>query len=278
MSFRLLALDLDGTTLNSAKILTHRTYNAIMALVAQGWKVTLASGRRPQSMIDFARQLDIHIPIAAFNGGMILDPQNLHVCRIHSIDKNKAIRCIERWHSEGIGVEMQNINLEGQEYVYLGQSLDGYFRRDVFERLERQGNALRLYTPDQLNFAPLRMLVGGSESLSLRAKALVEDLLNTELSGLWAMHSMDYDGLWFYEIVPSESTKGSALSYISDLLGIHPDEVVAVGDQVNDIDMVQFAGLGVAMGNAVPELKAVADKVIGIHDEDGLAAFLETLI
>jgi len=53
---------------------------------------------------------------------------------------------------------------------------------------------------------------------------------------------------------------------------------VAVGDQTNDMDMIQLAGLGVAMGNAVPELKAVADKIIGIHDEEGLAAFLETLL
>ena len=278
MSFRLLALDLDGTTLNSAKILTNRTYNAIMALVAQGWKVTLASGRRPQSMISFAKQLDIHIPIASFNGGMILDPQTLHIHRLNTIDQEKARRCIKLWHNEGIGVEMQNIVLEGHEYIYLGQSLDGYFRRDVFERLEQQGAALRLYTPDQLNFAPLRMLVGGSESLTLRAKSLAESLFSTELTGMWSMHSMDYDGLWFYEIVSSESTKGSALAYICNQLNILPEDVVAVGDQTNDMDMIQLAGLGVAMGNAVPELKAVADKIIGIHDEEGLAAFLETLL
>jgi len=128
----------------------------------------------------------------------------------------------------------------------------------------------------ELPYDPVRVMVGDNEETTLRAQELALPLL--DLSHLKSFFTKHYNGTWYFEIYPVQATKANGLRFLCQHFSITPEQVVAVGDHVNDLDMIEFAGLGVAMGNAQDEVKKVADLTIGHHDEDGLAVFIRSLL
>ena len=276
MPYRLLALDIDGTVLNSKVELTSPTSNAISALLQEGWMVTLVSGRRHLGMVDIARQLQVNAPIIAFNGGMIFDPYTYDILDLKTLKLPVIKDLLLCLFASGLTVRIYSGSFDGPQYVYYGENFITNLPPNPAEVIDPSLIPQRIYSFEELSFEPLRILIGGSEEETTRAKSLAAPWMTG--CGIWAMHSYDYDGMWYLEFFPDGSDKAVGLSTLCTLLNISLSEVVAVGDNSNDIEMVREAGLGVAMGNAVPELKEVADMVIGHHDEDGLAAFIETLM
>ena len=271
----LLALDIDGTLINSQKILTTNTIEALLALQERGLRLALISGRRNKAMIKIAEQLKINTPLIAYNGGLIFDPKDYHIIEERSIIPEAYEKIVQIWWDAGLTGCFYNSSFTGYEYSFFGND-DFYLERPDIQEMFQKNLVKRLKHPSELDYNPLRLMVGGRRETTEHALELVREEIAKH--NLWSMHSRDYDGYWFLEICSGLCDKGDGLKRLCEILNIPLNQTIAVGDQINDINMIRYAGLGIAMQNAVPELKAVADLCIGNHDLDGLAEFAKELL
>ncbi len=273
MDYRLLALDIDGTLLNSSKMLTDRTRKAVERAKEYGFIVSLVSGRRPRSMLSVAKELGLVDPMVAYHGGVIADPVSLR--SLHSVTVPRPV-------SERVMAAWERAEITTYAYCDSPAPPDVYYqlatRGRPTDSMEREGD--NVWQVESLIrdtcFEPLRLAVGGDAAVTQLAIEIAQPLVDP--CEIRLLRSMDYDGKWHMELLPAAATKASGLRWLCQHYGITPEQIIAVGDHLNDLDMIECAGLGVAMGNAQPEVKAVADLVIGHHDQDGLAVFIEELV
>ncbi len=273
MRYRLIALDIDGTLLNSRSELTPRVVAAVRLAQRAGMGVCLVSGRRPRAIAPVAQALGISFPMLAYNGGVIADPVTLVPLRVTTIPRQVAIIIIGRWHEAGLSALAYRSSVTPPDvYCVLEPTWP-----QTLGYLAREGeNVARVNSPaDDISFDPLRLMVADSWERTELARVVAQPLLDP--AQFRVFHTQHYDSTWYYEVYPPVS-KADGLSYILERYGYEQREVVAVGDHLNDIDMLELAGLGVAMGNARAEVKSRADLVIGHHDEDGLAVLIERLV
>lgn len=271
MQYKLLALDIDGTLLDSKGVLTPRTVAAVHAASRAGLRVCLVSRRRARSMAPFARELGISDPMVCFNGGMVALPDNLELLHVVRIPRQAVCPIISAWEAAGIPV-LACSDATFAPDVYMSGSSNW---PPLVQYVQYEGSNMRRLASlvDCTDWDPMRVQVTSDEETGLRAAAIAGPL--ADLSVLRVIFSRDYDGSWYYELYPVQATKSSGLKWLGERFGIRREEIVAVGDHVNDLDMIEYAGLGVAMGNAQPVVKDLADLIIGDHDEDGLAVFIE---
>lgn len=274
MKCRLLALDIDGTLLNSRSELTARTIKAVRQASAAGIKVCLVSGRRPRSMVRFSDQIGLHNPLVALNGGTITMPDTLQSLHTIALERRKVEPIMRAWRNAGITTFASRDTANPPDIYY---DIDPCIPQSLEYIKYEGGNAAKVDSlAENTNWNPLRLSVNDNEAQIHYARDLAEPFIDAQhIRALLCSH---YDGSWFYELYPAQATKANGLQFLGEYFGIQPEEMVAVGDHINDLDMIKFAGLGVAMGNAQPAAKEIADLVIGHHDEDGLAAFIENCL
>lgn len=252
---RLVALDLDGTTLNPDHELNQITIDTIQAATARGLKVVLASGRLPQSIGPFARRLGLDGVHIGLNGGIAFDlAGNVRHKHLLSLPQ---LTLIHRF-LEGEGLFPMVFAAEGLWASQASRDLDF---------LHRAGEPPhRPYETDHLETIvdPIKVIItidSGPRDQEIAAR--LEPAVHVVRSGPK-----------FLEFMPPGVTKGAALTeYLTDL-GIEKDEVMAIGDSENDASLLAAAGFSVAMGNAVPALLAQADVVTQTNADDGVARAL----
>jgi Cof subfamily protein (haloacid dehalogenase superfamily) len=273
LNYRLLALDVDGTLLDSQGRLSPRMKVAVQAARRAGLLVCLVTGRRPRYAWPVYAALELDGPMVALNGAVISDPVTLETLRVLQIPREAVIELLYRWQEAG---------LSAFAYRHTITPPDVYFAvRPVWEPMARyiatEGeNAVQVpCLVRDTDWSPLRLSVGDSEERTRFACELARPYIDG--ATLRTYHTKSYDATWYYEIYPPTS-KADGVRALCERYGVDASQVVAVGDQLNDVEMLELAGLGVAMGNAPSEVKARADLVIGHHDEDGLAVFVESLL
>lgn len=274
--YRLLALDIDGTLVNSRDELTPGVRDALQEVVAAGVRIVLATGRRYSRALPLVEPLGIDAPIISASGALIKCPlshRTLHVAALSRADLRKTLKVtIARGH---------DAVLYGDTY---DQRFDYYFRghdgvcaelAQYFALNEGCGLAAAdLYAnPPEGIFAGFAM---GSRAEMVALDGALQQALPERLY-THVIRSPRYDG-FMCEIAPAGATKWSGVRYVADLWGIADEEICAVGDDVNDLPMLEGSGLGVAMGNAVDELKQAADRVAPHHDEDGVAEVVRWIL
>ena len=257
--YKLLALDVDGTILNSAHQLTEKVRSTLYQLTQQGIHVILASARSPQSMTGFIEQIGLNGMYVALNGALVVGPnrESLHHFPMAYDDIQTILWMCEHyqltanlfagfdWYVE------QSTDMVEQQVAIVGFS-------PIVGRLAEQ----------QLPEIEKMMVMGDPPTLSLFYDQLShsQTAVNATLSK--PTHC---------EVTAANVTKASGLNYICQQLELPRSAVVAIGDNFNDLDMLDFAGLGVAMGNSPAHVKAKANLVIGSNDEDGVAEFVQEL-
>lgn len=256
---RLVALDLDGTTLNPDHDLNPATIETIRAVTARGVRVVLASGRLPHSIAPFARRLGLDGVHIGLNGGVAFDPtgtlRHKHLLTLEQL--TLAHRFLE---DEGLF-----------PMVFAPGGLWACRASADLEFLHRAGEPLPMsYNPQHLETIvdPAKIIVvlpPGPEDE--RIAAHLEPRVHVIRSGPQ-----------FLEFMPPGVTKGAALTEYREDLGLHRDEVLAIGDSENDASMLAAAGFSVAMGNAVTALHAQADAVTSSNADDGVARALERYV
>ncbi len=261
---RLVAFDLDGTLMGEDRQISPRVRRAVAAVQERGISVTLATGRMFAATLPFARELALTTPLLSYQGGWIQDPagdQPLYRVPLPAEVARAALELArrERWHA----VLYADGRIFLREFArppefYLALLGADYQLVDTWEEV------LTAQQPDKVLFVAAPAAIPAMEA-QLRARLAGEALV-------FRSHAQ------FVEVVPLGVDKGSGLAWLTQYLQIPPQSVMAVGDQGNDTPMLKWARIGVAMGNAIPEVKAAADWIAPSLAEDGAAVALEHFI
>ena len=272
----MLALDIDGTLVNSRDEISPLTRDALLTLGRANVQIVLATGRRYSRALPLAAALGIDVPLVTSCGALIKHPRDHQTLfRAHL---RREVLC------EVLGV----VAHDGYDAVLYGDTyLDGFDyycptlkvespELSEFYTLnagsERLWPALMTEPPDDI-FAGFAM---GPRDEMLRLHERLQQRLPEQLY-THVLRSPRYRG-YMCEIAPARITKWFGIQHLAADWEIRPAEICAVGDDVNDIPMIEGAGLGVAMGNAPEQVKQVADRVAPAHDEDGLVQVVDWVL
>lgn len=258
-SFRLVALDVDGTLKPRNAPVTPRVQAAVAATLAAGVEVTIATGRMFRSALPFAQALGLRAPIICFGGAVIKDLTTQETLYRQSIPSSLARRVVEAGRARGLAVAAYVDDDLYVERVPPGPDFAGFVARSSARVV---GDLLACLSDEPCHMAVISEEVR-TRGLVLDLRAEFGDRL-TVTSGHPLLAEIDHP----------EVSKGRALSRLAELLGIDRSQVLAVGDDWNDVAMLEYAGLGVAMGDARPEVLDVADVVAPSAAEDGVAWIL----
>ena len=267
MTYKLLVLDLDGTLMGPDLVISDGVKQAIRRAQECGVIVTVATGRVFNSAIGFTRELGIDAPIICYQGAQVRDPVSGEILNETPLPSPFAVEAIDMLEREGL---VPIAFRDGRTWT-TGPSPE----LDLFLRYHPGGEEYVAFVDDLAHFAadspPIKLLfTDRPETLAERIQALAAHF--TDRLAVVRSH------IHFGEITAPGVTKGSALGALAAHLGISSDEVMAVGDQENDLPMLVWAGFGIAMGNAPASVQAVADAVVPSLSEDGVVYAIETYL
>ena len=259
-TIKLIISDMDDTLLHTRGHIPEKNLRVLNAARQAGIGVTLASGRMFSAMREVAEELKVTLPLIAYNGAMVRLPDPPGTILAHHTLKEHQVRMI--------------LDLLSPFDTHINAYLDDvlYSRSDnlAIQKYAKKQN-LRFQIIEDFRSLP---------SLNLTKLLVIEDrpelmgeirkALNTQTEA-----EICYSAAHYCEVLPRGVSKGTGLEFLCRYLGIETSQVIAFGDQENDIPMLETAGIGVAMGNAQPAVKAAADVIARENDQDGLA---ETLL
>lgn len=262
---RLAAFDLDGTLLRPDMTIAPRTKAAIAKAQAQGIVITLATGRGPSPTDQFAAELSLTAPLICFQGGIIYDYLSRTI--LHETRLDPAVIPVIARLSEEHG---WNLQFDSPNMVYLPRVSNhpqAMFELHKVSNWKRVDNFLT-----DLPEVPHKFILtvndpADRDALVAQLRASFENAV-PKIS-IVPSHPLLVEG------VPHGLNKGVGLMWVAERYGIKPEEVLTVGDNDNDVEMLAWAGVGVAMGNSSPPALAAADWVAPSVEEDGAAVALE---
>lgn len=264
MKYKLICMDIDGTLLNDDKKIPDRVKRSIRKAQAQGIRVVLATGRMPRGAELIEEELKVPCIKACSAGTYVLMGEE---CISSSI---MAPEILQRMHREFSGSgQIPFWFFLGREWYVTG--IDSFVEREteIMGRRPRLVNACEIAEIWEKNGMGPNKILFAAEAETIRR--LREEIGRAELSGIAMACSSEV----FLEIFPKNVTKGTALRMICRRLGISMEETIAFGDHELDIPLIEAAGMGIAMGNAIEELKVRADDVTGTNNDGGIADALE---
>jgi Cof subfamily protein (haloacid dehalogenase superfamily) len=269
-----IVLDIDGTLLNSDKQLTSLTKKALIEAQKKGIKVILASGRPTTGMFHLAKELKMDTYegyIISYNGAKVTDAKTGEVIFNEALKIETAQAILE--HLKQFEVLPM---IDKDEYMYVNNVFSGMLdlpqgHFNVIEYEARGGNFLLAEKEDLAAFVDFelnKILVAAQPAyLQANHEQLAAPFKDTATSA--------FSAPFYYEFTAIGIDKAKALDTFLHELTIHSDEVIAFGDGHNDKSIIEYAGVGVAMGNAVDEIKEIAQEITKSNDEDGIAFMLE---
>lgn len=261
---KVLVLDIDGTLTNSKKEITEATRQAIWDIMDRGHQVILASGRPTPGMRRYEEELELRRRggyLLSFNGARVVNCVSGEVVHQKILPLN-IIPGLYRFAKErGAGL-----------ITYLGDTVISAFEPDEYVELEARINHLPIrVVPDFVAFVDYDinkcLLTAPAEQAAVFEKELQEKYGD--------MLSVYRSEPFFIEVMPKNVDKAASLDRILPAIGMGQENTVCCGDGFNDISMIKYAKVGVAMGNAQPVVKEAADYITATNDEDGLVEVIE---
>ena len=263
MEKKIIALDLDGTLLTSKKTILPKTKEALIDAQKRGMKVVLSSGRPFPGMDFIASELELDKYegyILAFNGGEIVDYKTKEKVFSKSIEPKdfQEIYDLSIIHDTNILTYK-----DGKVYAeFFDEWVEVETRINKMEYVETDDLLSEITGP-----VPKFIMLGHGEYLEK-----IEPLICEQLEGRFSVTRSEP---FFLEIMPLGVDKGASLKRLADHLGLGAQNVVACGDSYNDMTMVSYAGLGVAMGNAKEPVKEIANYITATNEDDGIVEVLD---
>lgn len=264
MDYQMLVLDIDGTLTTSEKIISPATLEALLRLQTRGVYVVLASGRPTAGILPFARQLQMEAfgnYVLSFNGARILNLKTNEVI----YDKTLPPGVIPQLYEEALASHTGLVSYEGDGAI-AATPIDSYMEYEA--RINRIPIRQVPDFPSYITFPVNKCLMTG-EPEHLVA---VEKRLKNRFHGLLNIYRSEP---YFLEIMPQNIDKAASLQRLLNALGLTQEQMVCCGDGFNDISMIEYAGLGVAMANAQEPVRQSADFITGSNNEDGIVAVIE---
>ena len=265
--YKLIALDMDGTLLTSDKKISENTKNALKEAEAKGVKVVLASGRPLSGITRYLAELDLLKSddyALSFNGGIVINNATEEIItstllkgsdlkEIYKISKELDINIHAFSLKEGL------ITPKMSQYTKHECDINGIdFTIKDFDEIEDEEDIVKV------------MMIDPQEKLDEAIKKLPKHLYDK--------YSVFKSAPFFLEFTNKEVDKGKGLKKLGEYLGITQQEIIACGDAGNDISMIKYAGLGVAMKNATDDVKEVSDYITLSNDDDGIAHIVNKFI
>jgi Cof subfamily protein (haloacid dehalogenase superfamily) len=273
MSIKVIIMDVDGTLFSNHKMITEETKKALLKAQDLGAKLILASGRPTSGLVALGKELLMdkhHGLFVAYNGSKVIDCMNNNVLfnQPLSIEEGKAIlEHMKKFEARPM--------IDKDEYMYVNNVYDNIIQFNggdfnVFDYESRGGNFLLCEKEDLADFLDYEvnkiLTTADPEYLQIHHEEMYAPFKDT-LSGM-------FTGPFYFEFTAQGIDKAKALDSVLKPMGYTTDEMIAFGDGMNDLSMLQYVGTGVAMGNAVDAVKEQAQYVTASNDEDGIAKAL----
>lgn len=263
MKYKLVAVDIDGTLVNNKREVTPKTKETIHKAIDKGVIFTISSGRPIQGVQLITKQLEADIPVITYNGAMVITGESRQIIYSCTMRREDAIQ-VERLGRErnttiAIWADNQLFVNRADERAAKYSELSGtkpQLYEDIEELIDKGINKILWY--DEV------------ERINVFQKEL-RNKLNPTIN----YHTSQP---FFLEFVDVNASKAIALEKLGEFYGIKRDEMIAIGDGFNDLSMIEYAGLGVAMENAPSEIKQAADFVTLSNENDGVAYVIEKFI
>ena len=272
MSIKMVALDLDGTTLHDNGKFSERTIKAFYDAMKKGVHIVVATGRAVHSLPKKLFEIEGLEYAVTSNGARIIDVRTRETIRASFVDE-EAVRTVHDYLVKRNA--MIEIFCRGRAYI----------SADEFDRIVNNGETRRnreyvssTRTPVDDIYAMLWENAGEIENISINYFDL-EEKKNME-EGLVEIPNITLTSSFLYnnEIGGASTSKANSLKYLMDMLSISPEELMCCGDSPNDLAMIELAGIGVAMGNAMERVKEEADYITATNNDDGVAKAIEKFV
>jgi Cof subfamily protein (haloacid dehalogenase superfamily) len=268
MTIKLIAIDIDGTLINSKHEITPFTKEVIHHVRKQGIRVVLCTGRPFLGSQRYVNELGLDLQeeyLITYNGALVQNTLTKEV--IH------------------------HIGLSGNDYkriAKLAMEIGAHFHALDFGAIYTSNRDMSRYTGHDSYFTTMPILYRAVEEIHQKDEFtkmmlidephILDDAIAKIPSEFYEEYTIFKSEPFYCEILNKRASKGQAVQRLASSLQISQQEVMALGDHPNDLDMVQYAGIGVAMGNAVDEIKNIADYITSTNNEDGVAKAIEKFI
>ncbi|HYH84418.1 MAG TPA: Cof-type HAD-IIB family hydrolase [Pyrinomonadaceae bacterium] len=281
MNIRLIALDLDGTLLNSRGELTERNRAALSEARGRGVLVALVTGRRFRDARPLALELGLDVPLIAHNGALTKHARSLETVSavLMPVEAARAVVRVGRAHGADALVSDDHVGEGTLVYDHISEGNTALAKYIAWSRrVVGDGAAASIKQVESLeeylNHDPLHVAFSGGCAAMERLAEEMRREMNGGVRLLLTLYpKMDFALL---DVLHPEASKGAGLAAVADEQGLTSDEVMAVGDNFNDLEMLEYAGTGVLMGNAAPALRERGSfHLTATNDEDGVAVAIE---
>lgn len=270
--YKMIVTDMDYTLLNKAKNVSTRNRLALKAAAEKGIHVVVATGRIYTSALYYAKLLGISTPIIASNGAIIREEntdKTFYQCTLPEPAIDEMVRLTR--------LEGLYCHLFSQDTIYTEKITNVSYRYTEWNKYMDEADKVKIelvssfeaMTPQQKSGIFKAVVIDDDSSKLRRIREAIEK------TGLVAVSQSLRDNI---EVMSRDVSKGNAVKLLADIYGIHREQIIAIGDNENDVSMIEYAGLGVAMGNAADCLKEAADYITADYMEDGVAQVIEKFI
>jgi hypothetical protein len=265
--YKLIAVDMDGTLLREDKTISKATIKAINKARAKGVKVVLASGRPIEGIERYLDELNLISPedyVLSYNGALVQNTATKEVIS-RTVLKGRDLHYLYNLSKE-LGVNIHSFSTkEGlitpkmSKYTEVEATINGIeVKVKDFEAISDEEEMVKI------------MMIDEPEVLQAAVDRLPKEV--------YEKYTVVRSAPYFLEFLNKKANKGEGVKALAENLGLTKEQVICIGDAGNDLHMIQFAGLGVAMGNAFEEIKEIADYVTKSNEEDGVAHVIEKFV
>lgn len=271
--YKLVAIDLDGTLLDSAKEISVRNKKAIAYAIEKGVKIVVCSGRVYTGARLYAKQIGSMAPIIACNGAIITENIDGKIIYSNYLQTADCIKVIDIFHKHDLYFHVYADNTMYTEK--LGYTSQKYYEKNKLlppeDRVDIEIVKDMTTTVKSLPGHVLKFVAVSDDNIKLlkSSRAEIEQIKSIDVM------SSNYNNI---EVLNKGVNKGQALKKISEHLNINPSEMIAIGDNENDISMFNIAGLSIAMENGEDFAKEAANYVTASNDDDGVALAIEKFV
>lgn len=257
---KIIFIDLDGTLLTDKKEITHYSISIIKKAIKKGVKIILTTARPPRDSRTFYEKLELNTPIINYNGGLIHHYQTGYKYANYTINRKTFSK-------------MYPLIYKAQNFLV--EVDDGFFVKTIDEQVAswiNSGSRNPLAVGDILDIVPSEI-----SKIMVRGNTEIQDEIAKLLNCNIIPTTSDPNTEWVEWLHP-KANKANAMLYISKILGVKNSNIMAVGDELNDLEMIRKAGVGVAMGNSNLKVKEVANFITKSNLENGVAEAIEKFV
>ena len=285
--YKLIAVDLDGTLLNSYGAVTENTKNAIKKVEEQGANVIIASGRPIDSIMTIANEIGSDKYFIAGNGAIVYDMKKKEIIYEKCLPKQKVLDIIKICEENSIGYNVyteKEILTTSLKYNVL------YYHKENLKKPEDKKTKISIinnmyeYIENDENSRFLKITVCDENKFVFNS--IIRKLKEIRDIEVWEVSHMakkmirqgteEFSVEYFYtEISRANVDKWNAIEFLAEKMGINQDEIMAIGDNINDKEMIEKAGLGVVMANSTPVVVNIANEVTAGNNDEGVAKILQ---